>query len=90
MWLRNPDLADLGWFETDIPDPNFEEIPELSAEDIAKNKAKSLLAESDWSMMPDVPITKGKKIEWMDYRRALREIKLQSGFPNDIKWPNKP
>ena len=27
---------------------------------------------------------------WMAYRKALREIKLQEGFPDTIHWPNKP
>jgi hypothetical protein len=41
-------------------------------------------------MLPDVPMTKGDKIKWEEYRRALREIKLQTGFPDNVIWPEKP
>jgi hypothetical protein len=49
-----------------------------------------MLAESDWSMLPDVPMTAGNKALWVEYRRALREIRLQAGFPDNIQWPKSP
>lgn len=58
--------------------------------DAAWEKAKRLLAESDWSMLPDVPMTAGQKSAWIEYRRALREVRLQAGFPNNIQWPTRP
>jgi hypothetical protein len=27
---------------------------------------------------------------WIEYRRQLREIRLQSGFPFEIDWPTPP
>jgi len=53
-------------------------------------RAKQLLQESDWAMLSDVPMTSGDKALWIEYRRALRDIRLQSGFPNDIQWPSSP
>jgi hypothetical protein len=35
-------------------------------------------------------MTSGNKALWIEYRRALRDIRLQSGFPNDIQWPSSP
>jgi hypothetical protein len=84
-WL-GPEYEDMGWFEVGETLPN----PTLSEKDVVWNQAKRLLFESDWTMMPDVPMIASKKIEWIEYRRALREIKLQQGFPSNVIWPDKP
>lgn len=47
-----------------------------------------LLAESDWTQIPDVPLT--NKQDWAVYRQALRDIPEQSGYPFNINWPVKP
>jgi hypothetical protein len=39
-----------------------------------------LLAESDWTQMPDVTLTAKQKTDWLAYRQALRD------FPNAIDW----
>ncbi len=52
-------------------------------------RAKQLLRESDWSVLPDVPMSAGERDNWIEYRRKLREIKLQPGFPEQIEWPLK-
>lgn len=47
----------------------------------------SLLAQSDWTMLPDAPTDKKA---WKAYRQALRDITQQPGFPDNIVWPTKP
>ena len=79
-------LEDQGWFETS----QEVEAPYSSSESIQWNKAKILLKESDWSILPDVPMVNSKRTEWIEYRKALREIKLQTGFPDSINWPQIP
>lgn len=49
-----------------------------------------MLVESDWAVLPDVPMTAGDRAEWIEYRRGLREIRLQTGFPDNIQWPKAP
>ncbi len=88
-WLQNPELADKGWFETNIIAPDAVSGEETAAEKVSKI-AKTLLAESDWTMLPDVPLVKGERIKWEEYRKALREINLQSEFPSNVTWPSKP
>ena len=88
-WLKAAEYNDLGWFDTGSPEPPAPRTG-LTVEEQVKQTAKILLAESDWSMMPDVPMTAGKKQEWEAYRRVLREIKLQPGFPDVVIWPSKP
>ena len=89
-WLGDPELVDKGWLETDIPDSNYVSGAIVSKSEQVWNTAKAFLLESDWSMLPDVPMTAGKKQEWETYRKALREVKLQSGFPDSVNWPAKP
>ncbi len=87
-WLGDPEFTDTGWVE--VPgDAPAGATPSTPAE-LQWKKAKSLLLDSDWSMLPDVPLTAGEKVLWEAYRKALREIKLQPDFPTNINWPTKP
>lgn len=44
-----------------------------------------LLAESDWTQLPDAPVDRAA---WTVYRQALRDIPQQHGFPKAVKWPS--
>lgn len=63
-------------------------IPPTPEQIIASNKAKAegLLQESDWSVLPDVPLQ--NKLEWEAYRAALRQIAVNPTL--DPVWPVKP
>ena len=54
----------------------------------ARSQRDSLLAESDWTQLPDVP--QAVKDAWASYRQALRDLPQQAGFPSNIQWPVKP
>jgi hypothetical protein len=73
---------DLGFFRVDI---DYDEVYNKEYQRIIE-----YLKESDYTMLPDVPLTSEKKYEWMEYRRKLREVKYQASFPFDIEWPSKP
>ena len=47
------------------------------------------LLDSDWTQIPDSPLSEEKKLEWSVYRQALRDITLQTD-PFAIAWPSKP
>lgn len=90
-------IGDLSWLGEAYNDMGWVEVGDgpaapvsSSAAELAWDKAKKLLAESDWSMLPDVPLLDFQKAAWVEYRRALREIRLQSGFPDAIQWPVQP
>lgn len=51
-----------------------------------KSRAEQLLLESDWSVLPDVPLA--NKTEWETYRSALRQIAINPTV--DPIWPVKP
>tara|TARA_Y100001963_G_scaffold102744_1_gene141422 strand:- start:217 stop:459 length:243 start_codon:yes stop_codon:yes gene_type:complete len=42
-------------------------------------KRNRKLQASDWTQLPDAPISESKKAEWETYRQALRDI------PNNIR-----
>lgn len=54
----------------------------------ATMQRNQLLAASDWTQLPDVPLE--TKEAWATYRQALRDITDQPGYPLDIAWPTPP
>lgn len=52
----------------------------------------ALLYASDWTQMPDSPLSDSKKTEWATYRQALRDITSHSNWPNleEEDWPTEP
>lgn len=57
----------------------------------ASRKVK--LSDSDWTQMPDSPLSAEKKAEWAVYRQALRDLPDGlSGIESldDVQWPLKP
>ena len=81
-----------GVTEVMIPDPvipPYEPTDEELARQV-RDKRDRKLEETDWYMMPDYP-TDPETLEFVkSYRKALRDITLQSGFPRDVKWPDVP
>jgi hypothetical protein len=65
------------------PAPTTEELTAF-----ARLKRNTLLAETDWTQVADVP--QATKDLWAPYRQALRDIPAQTGFPENINWPLVP
>ena len=81
------------WMQTwEITDQNPQEI--IKTDDVQKKKIrdqrKARLVESDWTDLPNTPMSSEKKTEWIGYRQSLRDIPSQQGFPWDVIWPNTP
>ena len=55
-------------------------------------KRNQLLADSDWTQMPDSPLTDEDKTSWATYRTALRTLPEHTNWPNleDADWPISP
>lgn len=69
------------------------ENPPVSLEILAENvrsERDRRIAETDWYMMPDYPADPETLEVVKNYRKALRDITLQSGFPRDVEWPVVP
>lgn len=82
----------LRW-EDQRPKPTWEQIEsewvilsvELKKQD-CKDKAKQLLAQSDWTQAPDVNLT--NKLEFATYREKLRDL-VFNPVDNPV-WPVEP
>lgn len=49
-----------------------------------------LLKETDFTQLPDSPLTSDKKLTFSEYRQALRDIPQTNTSPDNIVWPIKP
>ena len=54
-----------------------------------RSKRNILLQESDWTQLPDSPISSEKMVRWQTYRQELRDVTNQTD-PKNIIWPTKP
>jgi len=69
------------------------EVARLIAEQPAKEaraKRDRLLTESDWVTIRATDTGNPVPTEWQTYRQALRDITEQTGFPEEIEWPQEP
>ena len=49
-----------------------------------------LLAECDWTQLGDNHLTEEQKVEWVQYREALRNVPQQAEYPENVVWPDMP
>mgnify|MGYP003326409201 CR=1 FL=1 len=68
-----------------IKQQDKEPIDEQRAEGVRLTR-DNLLKESDWRAVSDRKLEPG----WKRYRKALRDITKQEGFPHDVEWPIDP
>jgi len=66
--------------------------PTNQTESIARGMRDSLLSSSDWTQIPDSPLTETKKAEWQVYRQELRDLFNDFTYTNieDVVWPTQP
>lgn len=60
---------------------------------LIRQRREQLLAWSDWTQIPDAPLTDKKKAEWATYRQKLRDLTTvfaDATSYNDIIWPKNP
>lgn len=50
----------------------------------------SFMMATDWTQMPDAPLSESKKTEFTTYRQILRDIPQTYDNPDDIIWPAMP
>lgn len=62
-------------------------VPILEAQ--IREQRNKLLSESDWTQIPDNPLSQSERESWATYRKQLRDIPEQTGFPTNITWPER-
>jgi hypothetical protein len=55
-----------------------------------KSERKKLLTDSDWTQIPNNPLTSEQQAAWATYRQQLRDVPQQSGYPFNVVWPVAP
>jgi hypothetical protein len=65
-------------------------VPDIG--DYIRSKRANLLRNSDWTQMPDSPLSEAKRAEWAVYRQALRDMPdtQQVNTVEEIVWPTRP
>jgi hypothetical protein len=48
------------------------------------------LAQSDWTQMPDSPLSAEQKAAWAAYRQALRDVPATANDEGWVIWPSRP
>jgi len=78
-WIRSWKVESLGTAEQAAVDD--------SVADKVRAKRNQLLKDTDWTQLPDVHGAVSSASDYVDYRRQLRDITTQDGFPHDVVWP---
>jgi hypothetical protein len=90
-------IDNLHWLDANQTEPSREEIEaewtvvenEVKTQE-ARAKRDRLLADSDWVTIRATDTGNPVPTEWQTYRQALRDITEQTGFPENIDWPEIP
>ena len=85
-------LADQGYVEYFPPLAAVVHTAEQVARGI-RLRRQGLLSESDWTVMPDSPLTTAKKNQWKTYRQALRDLPANNAEladPREVVLPTVP
>lgn len=81
-------LTDYAWNESTCRWERYRTEDGLAAD--VRSTRDLLLSESDWVVTKALEDGESVPAGWKAYRQALREITLQSGFPQSVEWPTKP
>ncbi len=49
-----------------------------------------LIAASDWTQLPDAPLSAAQVSAWLLYRQQLLDVTKEAGFPANVIWPIAP
>lgn len=80
---------DLSWSVEKIPEKTPEEKLAETEEEV-RSKRDRLIADTDYLLMNDYPISEEDLAVVKAYRTALRDVPQQEGFPYDVAWPDLP
>ena len=82
-------MTSIDWTQMKTVEQIEAERLEQAAES-ARNQRNRLLTETDWVVVKHNELGTPIPQEWLDYRQSLRDITEQTGFPDNIDWPQEP
>jgi hypothetical protein len=86
--MSSPDLDEDGKL-TDVEWPVAPVVEALTWKNLREER-NMRLAEVDWVFSTDYQIPDDKRVVWIAYRRALRELPSTTEDPTNPVWPEKP
>lgn len=90
------------WLVSNVPSDFVEYVPtDLEVETTARNIRNDLLNSTMWivqrhqsevanASLTTTTLTEEEYQNWLVYHQTLRDISLQSGWPHNVIWPDKP
>ena len=76
---------------TNSPSAETEAILYQGNLDDFRIQRNNLLSKSDWTQVPDSPLSESIKTQWQTYRQQLRDMPQADGFdPLNPTWPTSP
>lgn len=79
------------WVVVSIPAPPPPPAPPAPTDEdlaaAARRRRDILLRGCDFTQLPDAP---GDRVAWAGYRKKLRDLPSQPGWPRSITWPTPP
>jgi len=91
---RNEKITDFSEFDIIMQDRQsaVEQIESMNTpEDVSRRMQRDkLIKETDWIVVKYLDVGGSIPQEWSDYRQSLRDVPEQSGFPDNVDWPEKP
>lgn len=57
---------------------------------LLRSERRLRLEATDWTQMPDAPLTSPQKAAWTAYRQALRDLPSSTTDPASPNWPQEP
>jgi hypothetical protein len=75
-----------------VPAPAPEPAPPTTEElwILIRRKRTGLLSMSDYTQLPDTPLTPEQRTQWQTYRQQLRNIPQTYSTPQSVVWPTQP
>ena len=80
---------DLSWSVEKIPEKTPEEKLAETEEEV-RSKRDRLIADTNYLLMNDYPVSSEDLESVKAYRTALRDVPQQEGFPYEVVWPEVP
>lgn len=88
---NKPDDTDLYNHSWDDREWKWIKVKTLAAIEIdVRQERDKRLSDCDWTQIADADLTQSEKADWREYRKKLRDIPDQPGFPTEINWPESP
>ena len=85
VWLSEGDAPSQAELEAAWP-----AVRDAAAWDAVRAERDALLTASDWTVLPDAPLTTTQKTAWKTYRQTLRDLPQTHATPDGIVWPEAP